>query len=91
MLYSLSSNVLHLQSASVYSSRLGAVIVSDFQKSLEKVWSLVWTSWKKKKGLVQFNVAESIPYFHVDLSLEMQWALKTSQVPLLNNSLLSHL
>lgn len=37
MLRSLSSNVLHLQSASVYSSRPGAVFVLDFQKSLEKL------------------------------------------------------
>lgn len=36
MLYSLSSDVLQLQSASVYSSRPGAVFILDFQKYLEK-------------------------------------------------------
>lgn len=38
MLYSLSSNLLHLQSAYVHSSRLGAVFVLDFQKPLEKAY-----------------------------------------------------
>lgn len=37
MLYSLSSSVLHLQSAYVHSSRPGAEFGLDFQKPLEKV------------------------------------------------------
>lgn len=34
-----------------------------------------------------FNASETIPYFHVALSLAMQWALRTPQVLLLNKSL----
>lgn len=37
MLYALSSDVLHLQSAYVHSSRSGAVLGLAFQKPLEKV------------------------------------------------------
>lgn len=89
MLYSLSSNVLHLQSACVHSSRPGAVFVLDFQKPLEKVCYLAWTSCRD--GFVLFNAAEANPYFRVDLNMAMQQALRTSQGPRLNKSLLSHL